>query len=122
MLASFITARARLQLVDMLEKLERCGCSPIYTDTDSVYFTTNNFDTQACQDLVTKEVDGLILGKWKLEMSDNVGEETAIGAFACLKTYALKSEAMNKTKVKAKGVAEWLIKTDKKSHMRREQN
>lgn len=38
MIASYITAAARLKLIDFLEKLNNCGCLPIYSDSDSIYF------------------------------------------------------------------------------------
>lgn len=47
MLASYITSRGRLQLIDMLEKLNTIpGVLPVYSDTDSVYYSidVNNFN------------------------------------------------------------------------------
>lgn len=39
MMVSYITARARLQLIEMLELLDSIeGIEVIYTDTDSIYF------------------------------------------------------------------------------------
>lgn len=42
-------------------------------------------------------------------MSDNVGEEEAIGSFVSLKLYALKGPNTKKEKIVARGVMKWMV-------------
>lgn len=67
-------------------------------------------------------IDNKNLGGFKLEMKDNVGEDTATGVFIALKSYALKGENTGKEKIIAKGIMSWITGDDKKSEARRQQN
>lgn len=105
-IASYITARGRLQLINAMNEVDKAGYRVIYTDTDSIYAAPTDRTTP---ELYQKYFKPLIdtenkLGGFKLEMSENVGEDTATGVFVGLKLYALKGENTGKQKVVAKGV------------------
>lgn len=122
MLASYITARARLALIDILDAVVESGSLPLYSDTDSVYFQ------QRCTDEKLNQCLGHLLsnselGKSKLEMQDNVGEDTATGVFVAPKLYALRgTHNVGEEKVKAKGVAQWMFSNDDTAQKRRDWN
>ena len=52
-------------------------------------------------------------------MSDNVGEDEAIGSFVSLKLYALKGRNTGKQKIVARGVMKWMIGDKEKDVQRR---
>ncbi len=116
MLAAYITARARLNLLEGLEAVEAAGYDPIYSDTDSIYAHKTERHTP---ELFEKHLAPLLhdskLGAFKLETFDDVGEEFATGCFVAPKLYALKGPNTGIEVVKARDVVEWLVKNDLKS-------
>lgn len=52
-------------------------------------------------------------------MSDNVGEEEAIGSFVSLKLYALKGPNTGQEKIVARGVMKWMIGNEDRNIKRR---
>ena len=75
MLASYITSRARMQLIEGVEACLKAGMIPIYSDTDSIYASLDSPSfTQDKFDLYIKPLlHDSKLGAFKLEMHDNVG-------------------------------------------------
>ena len=92
MIAAYITARGRLNLLNGLESIEKAGYIPLYSDTDSIYAQKTD---KATHELWNEHMGPLmndnILGKFKLEMIDDVNTEYGIGCFVAPKLYALKS-------------------------------
>jgi DNA polymerase elongation subunit (family B) len=120
--ASYITARGRLQLIDALEACEKAGYLPLYSDTDSIYAQKTDKSTP---ELFEKYIAPLLhdskLGGFKLEMNDNVGEDTAIGCFVAPKLYALKGPTTGEEKIVARGILKWITGDDERDITRREQ-
>ena len=120
MLASYITARGRLQIIDALERFDAAGYKPIYSDTDSIYAqVTDKVTKESFDQYVAPLLDDSRLGAMKLEMADNVGEDEAVGAFVALKLYALRGPTTGKEKIVARGIMKWMMSNDKESFARR---
>jgi DNA polymerase elongation subunit (family B) len=120
LLASYITARARLHLIDILEAFEKAGYEAIYSDTDSLYAHPR---PDASRELFNKHITPLLnsskLGGLKLEMSDNVGEPTAEMAAVACKLYALRGLATGQEKIVARGVLKWMTDDSKSVYEKR---
>lgn len=122
MLASYITARGRLQLIETLEAFDKAGYEPIYSDTDSVYaHITHRATEELFQQHITPLLNDSRLGAMKLEMKDNVGEDEAIGVFVAPKLYALRGPNTGVEKVVARGILKWMTSDDMEAAARREQ-
>lgn len=122
MLASYITARGRLQLIDTLKAFDAAGLTPIYSDTDSVYAQITDKATPELHDKFIKPLlDETKLGAMKLEMHDNVGEDEAEGVFIAPKLYALRGKTTGKEKIVARGVMKWMFGDKERDEKRRKQ-
>jgi DNA polymerase elongation subunit (family B) len=122
MIASYITARGRLQLIEALEAFDMAGYEPIYSDTDSVYaHVTPRATKESFDQHIAPLLHDSRLGAMKLEMKDNVGEEEAIGVFVAPKLYALRGPTTGKEKVVARGILRWMTASDAEAEARREQ-
>lgn len=122
MLASYITARGRLQLIETLEAFDKAGYEPIYSDTDSVYaHITERATPELFQKYIAPLLNDSRLGAMKLEMKDNVGEAEAVGVFVAPKLYALRGPNTGEEKVVARGILKWMTSDDQEAADRREQ-
>jgi hypothetical protein len=93
-IASFITSRARLKLLEMMQICEKEGNHVYYVDTDSI-FVQKKFNP--------RYVDQSVLGLWKLE--DEIKEARFFGS----KSYVYTTESGKEVK-KFKGIPREVLK------------
>lgn len=122
LIASYITARARLHLIEIIEAFEMAGYEILYSDTDSIYARPGpNATPELFEKYVRPLLDSTKLGGLKLEMRDNVKEDEAIGCFVACKLYALRGPNTKKEKIVARGILKWMTDSKQDSAARREQ-
>lgn len=74
MLASYITARGRMTLIEGLIATTKAGYKALYSDTDSIYCQiTDKVTDELKEKYLNPILSDTRLGGFKLEMSDNVG-------------------------------------------------
>lgn len=133
LIASMITAGARIKLHRKQMELHKLGFLVIYSDTDSIYFCDNeNWSEEesiAKYEQAKKEVFDSTgaLGGLKPEIEEKLGCESCDDAvFVALKMYSLRNSESGKEIVKCKGLAQWNLygdneKQQEKNKARREQ-
>lgn len=111
--ALFITAYARVQLIETANAINLAGGQVYYYDTDSLHISADNASVQdgfLCINGITIcEIDDKKLGAWELELYKNIDENGNItgvndALYVCSKRYAESDDDAGINKIRCAGV------------------